>query len=516
MHSENYDPAPYKKYPYAYVPIGLRRCREKEMLTRLRAVGATLHFSNTSMPTCKALEMLNDALKLSKGSESSKIMKTLIFEGERFTASSLRTIVEGVCSSAIQTLKLRGTTIGDVGMVYLNEILEGCPTLEHLDITQSRVTATGVEIMRPGLVKSSLKELVIKSNRLGPEGAHTIMRAIPSCLTLLDMRSCGIGGKGAVHVGTYLKGRDMSLEILRLAYNRIGPRYNLSDPETGSFLALIEGLVAHQRVRWLDMEGNALYEECIEFAKLSHGTDLQRLYIGGTMPVNGVLSDVVRAFTSKDCEVLELSLKDCQLGYNKAVSHDDPEISASDHMSVGDVCQEDSDDEDSSIIELLTYHSRFSSIVNMLVKSNIVSCDLSCNVLQPTDLALLRLSVTIYGFKNLRYLNLSSNFNLAGTGDILLDIIRNTKLVSLRLDSCDLGDGDVIHIANAVRTSNIRCLGLSDNPFGAMGMEALTDCASTAEGRLEIVDVDEVFGYTITNPFAFFKSVRELKAQLRV
>ena len=251
MHSESYDPAPYKEYPYAYVPIGLRRCREKEMLTRLKKVGDTLRFSNTSMPTRKALEMLNDALKLSKGSKSSKIMKTLIFEGERFTASSLRTIVEGVCSSSIQTLKLRGTTVGDAGMVYLNEILEGCSTLECIDITQSRVTATGVEIMRSGLVKSSLKELVIKSNRLGPEGAHSIMRAIPSCLTLLDMRSCGIGGKGAVHVGTYLKGRDMSLETLRLAYNRIGPRYNLSDPETGSFLALIEGLVAHQKVSYL-------------------------------------------------------------------------------------------------------------------------------------------------------------------------------------------------------------------------------------------------------------------------
>jgi hypothetical protein len=371
--------------------------------------------------------------------------------------------------------------------------------------------------MRPGLVKSSLKELVIKSNRLGPEGAHTIMRAIPSCLTLLDMRSCGIGGKGAVRVGTYLKERDMSLETLRLAYNCIGSRYDPVVSVTGSLLVLVEGLVAHQKVAWLDMEGNALYEECIEFAKLSHDTDLQRLYIGGTMPVNGVLSDVVRAFTTKDCRVLELSLKDCQLGYNNLISQDVSYSLANDSTSTNeDMCQEDSEDEYSSVSELLAHHSRFSSIYNMLVKSNIVSCDLSYNILQHSDLALLRLVVSIYGFKSLRYLNLSGNFNLAKTGDILFDIIRNTRLVSLRLDSCDLGDGDVIHIANAVRTSNIRCLGLSDNPFGAIGMDVLTDCVSSAESSLEIVDVDDVFGYNMTTQFAFFKSANRLKAQLRV
>ena len=517
MHSESYDPAPYKEYPYAYVPIGLRRCREKEMLTRLRKVSDTLRFSNASMPTRGALKMLNDALMLSKGLKESKIVKTLIFEGERFTALSLRTIVEGVCASSIQTLKLRGTTIGDAGMVYLNEILEGCSTLESIDITQSKVTSSGVEIIRPGLVKSALKEFVVKSNRLGDIGARSIMSGIPSCLTLLDMRSCNIGGKGAVHVGTYLQERDMNLKTLRLAHNDIGPQYNLSSSEVGSLSTLVTGLVAHQKARWLDMEGNALYEECIEFTRLAQGTDLQRLYIGGTMPVNDVLRDVVRAFTTKDCEVLELSLKDCQLGYNKIVSQNDPRSTGFERMSVGDdVYQEDSDDEDSAITELLARHSRFSSIVSMLVKSNIVSCDLSYNVLQPTDLALLRLSVTMYHFKQLRYLNLSGNFNLAGTGDILFDIIRNTKLVSLRLDSSDLGDVDVFHIVDAVRPSNIRCLGLSDNPFGASGMAALTECASSVEGRLEVVDVDEVFGYTITNPFAFFKSAKELKAQLRV
>lgn len=527
MHSESYDPTPYKVYPYAYVPIALRRCRFRDMARRLLNVtssgvsGGTLHFSNRHMPTREALNLLNDYLKDCRDrvhGRSCTTVSTLIFEGERFTAKSLKAIVEGVCASSIQTLKMRGTSIGDVGMIYLNEILERCKTLTHVDITSSRVTNVGVECISQGLFQSTLKELVVKGNSLRSEGAHVIMSSIPSCLTLLDMRSCGIGNPGAEYVGMWLEKRDVNIEVLRLAYNSIGPRYTVSvnaNADSYVFTApctLVDGLLEHKKVRWLDMEGNALYEECYEFTRLAKGTDLQRLYIGGTVPVNDVLQEMIEALTVSDSRILVLSLKGCQLGYHKAIDRNASRIDDVVKIPTLDVRDVEDSDDDMDVTALLTHCSRFTLIAQMLSNSKLVSCDLSFNVLRRCDLEYLHQLIKEGRFRDLRYLNLSGNFNFQGTGDIISDIVARTSLVSLSLDSCDLGDNDVVAIASAVETSAIRCLGLADNPFGADGMAALSMCASNPNSTLEVVDVGEVFGYTITNPYSFFKSLATLKA----
>ena len=114
-------------------------------------------------------------------------------------------------------LSLAGNFIGDIGVGYLCEGLEGNTTLIELNLAQNEITSEGIKIMEKGFKHSEVQILNLSKNPIKNKGAkiiaNMIMRGSDIKIDDLNLTECQITYQGAMSIFISLK---RSLEITKL------------------------------------------------------------------------------------------------------------------------------------------------------------------------------------------------------------------------------------------------------------------------------------------------------------
>jgi hypothetical protein len=125
-------------------------------------------------------------------------------------------------------LSLAGNFIGDTGVGYLCEGLEGNTTLMELNLAQNEITSEGVEIMEKGFKHTEIQILNLTRNPIKNKGAKSIanmiMRGSDVKIDDLNLTECQITYQGAVSIFLSLK-RSYELTKLTLDGNNLHNKY---------------------------------------------------------------------------------------------------------------------------------------------------------------------------------------------------------------------------------------------------------------------------------------------------
>jgi Ran GTPase-activating protein (RanGAP) involved in mRNA processing and transport len=125
-------------------------------------------------------------------------------------------------------LSLAGNFIGDIGVGYLCEGLEGNTTLMELNLAQNEITSEGVEIMEKGFKQTEIQILNLTRNPIKNKGAKSIanmiMRGSDIKIDDLNLTECQITYVGAINIFIGLK-RSLELTKLTLDGNNLNNKF---------------------------------------------------------------------------------------------------------------------------------------------------------------------------------------------------------------------------------------------------------------------------------------------------
>jgi Ran GTPase-activating protein (RanGAP) involved in mRNA processing and transport len=237
-------------------------------------------------------------------------------------------------SLSLQSVVLRGNSIGPRGCDKLCQTLRKCPNLSGLDISQnllgrvgglmlveflqgceqllelhladteididvlvaiSAVLLTGssqlkvcnlenpriqtlqedhtVHLGRMLRVDTHLSDIYLGKHRMRDDGVRQLVSFLLENKTLrvLDLRCNELGAEGAMHLGTLLRS-DCQLVQLNLSGNRIGEKGNVNGAK-----AIAEALTSNRMLKHLDLNNNALCGEALQLlgAAIDQNSTLQ-------------------------------------------------------------------------------------------------------------------------------------------------------------------------------------------------------------------------------------------------
>ena len=125
-------------------------------------------------------------------------------------------------------LSLVGNFIGDTGVGYICEGLEGNTTLMELNLGQNEITFEGVEIMEKGFKHTEIQILNLTRNPIKNKGAKSIanmiMRGSDVKIDELNLTECQITYQGAASIFLSLK-RSFELTKLTLDGNNLSNKF---------------------------------------------------------------------------------------------------------------------------------------------------------------------------------------------------------------------------------------------------------------------------------------------------
>ncbi|EPY29560.1 hypothetical protein STCU_04461, partial [Strigomonas culicis] len=100
-------------------------------------------------------------------------------------------------NSSLKTLKLDFNKIGDSGMAHLNNGLKWNSTLQELSMQYCGITAEGASYLSYVIKSTNVKELSLRGNPLGDEGAVLVGRAlmVGTSIESIDLADTGFGEK---------------------------------------------------------------------------------------------------------------------------------------------------------------------------------------------------------------------------------------------------------------------------------------------------------------------------------
>ncbi|KIC75377.1 hypothetical protein DB41_HN00090 [Neochlamydia sp. TUME1] len=164
-------------------------------------------------------------------------------------------LMEGLkTNTSLTELHLLGNEIGPEGASALAKSLENNSSLIKLGLSSNKIGPEGASALAKSLENnSSLIKLGLSSNEIGPEGASTLAKSLESnsSLTELGLSSNKIGPEGANALAKSLE-TNSSLIKLDLSSNKIGP-------EGASTLA--KSLKSNTSLTMLDLSRNVICHE---------------------------------------------------------------------------------------------------------------------------------------------------------------------------------------------------------------------------------------------------------------
>ena len=175
----------------------------------------------------------------------------------------------------LQTLNLRGSSIGDDGARALAGGLKHCPNLQTLNLGGSSIGGDGARALAGGLKHCpNLQTLNLGGNSIGDDGARALADGLKHCpnLQTLDLKFNSIGDDGARALAGGLK-HCPNLQTLYLGWNSIG--------DDGA-RALADGLKHCPNLQTLNLEENSIGDDGATAIAdcLKHCPNLQILSLG--------------------------------------------------------------------------------------------------------------------------------------------------------------------------------------------------------------------------------------------
>ena len=121
--------------------------------------------------------------------------------------------------SVLAHLDLSNNEISDDGLASIASVFPHCQALAHLDLSSNSFNR--LESLTGVLGEcSSLTNLILGCNRIGPTGAENIMLVLPQCLSLVHLNLCNSGiGSAMVDTIRSVSEQCTTLKSLDLSYN---------------------------------------------------------------------------------------------------------------------------------------------------------------------------------------------------------------------------------------------------------------------------------------------------------
>lgn len=180
------------------------------------------------------------------------------------TAEAVKRLLKGTGKNCtVRELNLSSNSFGKGGATALVSVLEprqrsrnktaAMPFLDRLDMSNNNLGDEGTTQLTRAILKrsetSSLVDLKISSNGIGPVGVETLMnKLLQHNLVSLSLDKNGIGDQGCQLVAASLQSMP-SLSRLNLAFNQIGSR---------GITSLMRSLVTSKSITYLGLSGNIL------------------------------------------------------------------------------------------------------------------------------------------------------------------------------------------------------------------------------------------------------------------
>ena len=158
---------------------------------------------------------------------STTSLKVLVIGGNEISVESIDSLCRALsANSSMRILDMTGCHLTTSHCVCLGQLLRHpihCQ-IERLNLSWCGLTSDGVGEVVSGLSDNhSLRELVLRGNKIGSEGAVAVatMLKTNSSLERLYLGVCGIGSSGGVELGAALE-RNKTLRSLELSRNKLG------------------------------------------------------------------------------------------------------------------------------------------------------------------------------------------------------------------------------------------------------------------------------------------------------
>ena len=191
------------------------------------------------------------------------------------------------CASSLVSFSTEGDEIDAVAAATLGEALAGCARLKTIKLVRNPLGDAGAEVLSQNPATfAGLISLTLSRCELGDIGAGAVARALPVCLTTLDLSSNEITALGLGHLtAVWRDGKTPSLTRLNISGNDIGP---------GGGAELAEALpTGTPSLECLDLRGCFLSDAGVRWLApaLPSCENLEELHLGS----NGIGDDAVVA-----------------------------------------------------------------------------------------------------------------------------------------------------------------------------------------------------------------------------
>ena len=154
---------------------------------------------------------------------SHKVAVRFLHVAGRIWLRSLEALATALAGGArVRSLHLAFADVNDDGAAVLSAGLRGIGSLYELNLRANNVRHIGCTSLAAGLA-GGLRRLCLASNAIGREGAAALGAALPSCaLEMLDVSGCSIDTAGCIALASGV-GRSTTLQELLIGFNRLGP-----------------------------------------------------------------------------------------------------------------------------------------------------------------------------------------------------------------------------------------------------------------------------------------------------
>ena len=188
-------------------------------------------------------------------STSTSVIQTLHLWGNKLGPNGVTSIAEAVATNAnLRHLSLGNNHATNEACGAIGLMLHKNKKLKVLELRSNSISEAGIrELCSAGLPKlstSTLQNLSLAGNPIGPGGCDVLVKAFIGCsdvhLTHLDLWSCGLGSGGVIRCASLVTSTP-SLQEINLSAN---------DADDESAVAMAKALVASKGIRMVDLSAN--------------------------------------------------------------------------------------------------------------------------------------------------------------------------------------------------------------------------------------------------------------------
>ncbi|CAF1662946.1 unnamed protein product, partial [Adineta ricciae] len=371
-----------------------------------------------------------DLLSMTNDATESTPLTTLNLDDENIQMHDIKYLAYALqTNKTVKHFTMKNNAIGEEGARYIAEALRTNTTLISIDLDGNRIGNKGVQYLVDGLQHNTvIRSIFLGGNDIGEDGALHLAEGIKrmKTLTTLGLNDNQIGTCGAKYLSDALRDNQaLVISHLLLRGNKLGDE---------GVQSLVKGFRNNTTISHLHLDNNDIRDEGARylFESLMKNTTLTLLTLNGNkIGITGAQC-LANALRNKR-ELIQLDLRDNNLG-DQGVLH---------------------------VIEILQDMETLKSL------------NLSANGISAATAE--RIYELFQKKHRLIYFDLTDNDECAAAAMNADFQLRNSEILTLNLQSKNIGDKGVTFIADALKNNTtLRELDLRSNKIGEKGAEALS------------------------------------------